>query len=151
MNGELLENEVEPASLIRAFRDDDEAGVVALWRSTGLTQPSNDPHRDIERKRAVQPELFLVAENDGKIVGSVMGGYDGHRGWINYLAVDPGVQRRGLGRALVHEVERLLSLHGCPKVNLQVRSENTAVLHFYERLGYLVEDRVSFGKRLVPG
>jgi ribosomal protein S18 acetylase RimI-like enzyme len=139
----------QPASSIRAFRDQDEAAVIALWRSTGLTQPSNDPHRDIERKRTVQHELFLVAEQHGKIVGSVMAGYDGHRGWINYLAVDPSVQRQGVGRALVNEVERLLARLGCPKLNLQVRRENPAVLQFYERLGFRVEDRVSFGKRLL--
>jgi ribosomal protein S18 acetylase RimI-like enzyme len=134
---------------LREFADADEDAVVELWRRCGLTRPWNDPHKDVARKRRVQRELFLVAERDGAIVGSVMGGYDGHRGWVNYLAVDPALRRAGLGRALMAEVEARLRALGCPKLNLQVRNENREALAFYERLGFSVDAAVSLGKRLV--
>jgi ribosomal protein S18 acetylase RimI-like enzyme len=134
---------------LREFADADEDAVVELWRRCGLTRPWNDPHEDVARKRRVQRELFLVGERDGRIVGSVMGGYDGHRGWVNYLAVDPALRRAGLGRALMAEVEARLRALGCPKLNLQVRNENTDALAFYERLGFSVDAVVSLGKRLV--
>jgi len=133
---------------IREFADADENDVVALWQRCGLVRPWNDPHKDIARKRAVQRELFLVAELDGAIVGSVMGGYEGHRGWVNYLAVDAAQRRSGLGRALMAEVESRLRAIGCPKVNLQVRNDNAAAIAFYERIGFLQDAAVSLGKRL---
>lgn len=133
---------------VREFADADEDRVVALWTHCGLVRPWNDPRKDIARKRGVQRELFLVAELDGAIVGSVMGGYDGHRGWVNYLAVDPAHRRSGLGRVLMAEVEARLRRLGCPKINLQVRSDNSVALGFYERLGYLRDAAVSLGKRL---
>jgi ribosomal protein S18 acetylase RimI-like enzyme len=133
---------------VREFADADEDRVVALWTHCGLVRPWNDPRKDIARKRGVQRELFLVAELDGAIVGSVMGGYDGHRGWVNYLAVDPAHRRSGLGRVLMAEVEARLRRLGCPKINLQVRSDNSVALGFYERLGYLQDAAVSLGKRL---
>jgi ribosomal protein S18 acetylase RimI-like enzyme len=136
---------------IRSYAESDEAAVIRLWEQCGLTRPWNDPHKDIARKLAVRRDLFLVAldPGSGEIVGSVMAGYDGHRGWINYLAVSPAYQRQGLGRALMTEAERLLERTGCPKVNLQVRSENPNVVAFYQRLGYEVEETVSMGKRLI--
>jgi len=133
---------------VREFADADEDRVVALWTHCGLVRPWNDPRKDIARKRGVQRELFLVAELDGAIVGSVMGGYDGHRGWVNYLAVDPAHRRSGLGRVLMAEVEARLRRLGCPKINLQVRTDNSVALGFYERLGYLRDAAVSLGKRL---
>ncbi|MCM3656328.1 GNAT family acetyltransferase [Agromyces mediolanus] len=147
---------------IRPFAVSDTEEVVALWRAAGLVKPWNDPYLDIERKLTVQPELFLVAEAAASgpgsagsgagstVVGSVMAGYDGHRGWVNYLAVADPERGTGLGRALMAEVERLLLERGCPKLNLQVRSANTAVIAFYERLGYRLDDAVSLGKRLIP-
>lgn len=135
---------------LRAFADADEDAVVALWERCGLTRPWNDPHRDIARKRTVQPELFLVAEDAGAIVGSAMFGYDGHRGWVNYLAVDEAYRGRGLGRALMAEGERLLTALGCPKLNLQVREGNDAALAFYGAIGYTDDRTVSYGKRLIP-
>ena len=123
--------------------------MVALWKRCGLVRPANNPHSEIRRKLAVQPELFLVGVLDGRVVASVMAGYDGHRGWLNYLAVDPAHQRRGLGTALVHEAERQLEASGCPKVNLQIRVSNRGVVEFYRRLGYSIDDVVSMGKRLV--
>ncbi|MFC9559139.1 GNAT family acetyltransferase [Agromyces sp. NPDC056965] len=135
---------------IRAFEVADTERVVALWRSTGLVVPWNDPYRDIERKLAVQPELFLVGESAGTVVATAMVGYDGHRGWVNYLAVDADRRGERLGALLMTEAERLLTERGCPKLNLQVRSTNEGVIEFYRRLGYQVDEAVSLGKRLIP-
>lgn len=134
---------------MRPFADADTGAVVALWERCGLTRPWNDPHRDIARKRTVQPELFLVVD-DGGVVASAMFGYDGHRGWVNYLAVDPGHRGRGLGRALMAEGERLLAALGCPQLNLQVRAENTEAMALYEHLGYRPIHTVDYAKRLIP-
>jgi ribosomal protein S18 acetylase RimI-like enzyme len=147
---------------IRPFRTEDTDAVVALWESCGLVRPWNDPRRDIARKLTVQPELFLVAEpgtgaddtgtddTGAGIVAAGMAGFDGHRGWVNYLAVLPELQGSGLGRALMAEFERLLTDLGCPKVNLQVRAGNEQVLGFYASLGYADDQTVSLGKRLIP-
>jgi ribosomal protein S18 acetylase RimI-like enzyme len=134
--------------LVRAFRESDEARVIELWTLVGLVRPWNDPKKDIARKLKVQRELFLVAELEGVIVGVVMAGYEGHRGWINYLAVDIGQRRRGIGTALMRDAERRLRLLGCPKINLQVRSDNMAVRAFYAALGFEQDAAVSLGKRL---
>ena len=133
---------------IRPFQIEDEPAVLNLWQQCGLVRPWNDPHKDIQRKLAVRPDLFLVGLVDGRLVASVMAGYEGHRGWLNYLAVAPAYQRQGLARALVDEAERLLRAAGCPKINLQVRTANYGVIEFYRRLGYGVDDVVSLGKRL---
>jgi len=141
---------------IRPFAVDDTEAIVALWRAAGLVKPWNDPYLDIERKLTVQPELFLVAVTGQAsgvgedLVGTAMVGYEGHRGWVNYLAVADPSRGTGLGRALMDEAERLLTERGCPKLNLQVRTSNTEVIAFYERLGYAVDDAVSLGKRLIP-
>jgi ribosomal protein S18 acetylase RimI-like enzyme len=134
---------------IRPFRIQDEAALIALWEAAGLTRPWNDPHRDIARKLAVQPELFLVAELDGELVGSVMAGYDGHRGWVNYLVVAVARRRRGYARALMTEAETQLRAAGCPKLNLQVREGNQDALEFYARIGYGQDHVFSLGKRLI--
>jgi ribosomal protein S18 acetylase RimI-like enzyme len=105
----------------------------------------------IRDKLSIQRDLFFVATLDDRLVGTIMGGYDGHRGWIYSLAVCPEVRRRGIGTALMRHVERELAVRGCPKVNLQVLSSNAATVSFYERLGYSVEERVSMGKLLGPG
>lgn len=133
---------------IRPYRDSDEKAVVGLWRACGLVRPQNDPRKDIARKQKVNPEWFLIAEHEDRIVGSVMVGYEGHRGWINYLAVAPNGQRHGWGRALMAEAERILYEVGCPKINLQVRTGNAAAVAFYSQLGFTVDDVVSMGKRL---
>jgi ribosomal protein S18 acetylase RimI-like enzyme len=133
---------------IRPFQPADEATVIALWQECGLVRPWNDPYKDIQRKLAVRPELFLVGVLEDRVVACVMAGYEGHRGWLNYLAVAPEHQRRGLARAMVTEAERLLRAAGCPKINLQVRTSNTGVIEFYRRLGYAVDEVVSLGKRL---
>lgn len=132
---------------IRPFERADTESVVALWEEAGLTRPWNDPHRDIERKLSVQPELFLVALDGDRLVGSVMAGYDGHRGWLYYLASrEPG---RGIGRALVAEAEERLVALGCPKVQLMVRRDNEAARGFYDALGYEPVDVWMAGRRLI--
>ena len=128
---------------------DDENAVIALWQECGLTRPHNDPRRDIRRKLLVQGELFLVGLREGRLVASVMAGYDGHRGWLNYLAVHPSCRRQGLGRKLVEEAEARLRTLGCAKINLQVRDDNTQALDFYRRIGFLSDPVVCLGKRLV--
>lgn len=135
---------------IRAFQKGDEADVVALWERCGLTRPWNDPRKDIARKLQVQPELFLVGLLQGDLVASVMAGYEGHRGWVNYLAVAPAHRRKGLGRRLMEEVEQRLLERGCPKLNMQVRSANGEAMAFYRRLGYVPDEAVALGKRLIP-
>jgi len=133
---------------IRAFQPGDEASVISLWQACGLTRPWNNPRKDIQRKLSVRPDLFLVGVTDGLVVASAMAGYDGHRGWIYYLAVSPEHQQRGLGRQIMAHAERLLAEMGCPKVNLLVRSSNAAAIEFYRRLGYARDEVVSLGKRL---
>ena len=135
---------------IRRYQPGDQEAVVSLWEQCTLTRSWNDPRKDIARKLTVQPEMFLVGELDGKLVASVMAGYDGHRGWVNYLAVSPACRGRGFGRALMDRAEELLLAMGCPKLNLQVRTTNTAVLAFYKSIGYAVDETVSMGKRLIP-
>ena len=110
--------------------------------------PWNDPRKDIYRKLNNQRDMFLVGSIGSKVVATVMAGYDGHRGWINYLAVDASNQKRGFGRRLMAEAEARLREKGCPKINLQVRNTNADVVEFYRAIGYSVDDVVSMGKRL---
>ncbi|MGI9478064.1 MAG: GNAT family acetyltransferase [Hyphomicrobiaceae bacterium] len=135
--------------VIRPFVEDDSADVIALWQRAGLTRPWNDPARDIARKMMVAPELFLVGCAEGTLVASAMGGYDGHRGWVNYLAVDETCRGLGYARRIMDHLEEMLRARGCPKLNLQVRAENGAAVAFYEAAGYAREDMVSMGKRLI--
>lgn len=134
---------------IRQFQETDTEAVVRLWERCGLTRPWNNPYTDIERKLTTQRELFLVGELGGSVIGSVMAGYDGHRGWVNYLAISPEHQRSEYGRQLMEYVENALRARGCPKLNLQVRTSNEAALGFYARLGYVHDQVVSLGKRLI--
>lgn len=134
---------------VRAFREEDRVAVVALWEQVFPDEPPwNDPGAVVRRKLGIQRELFLVGESGSRIVATVMGGYDGFRGWIYHLAVSSELRRRGFGRAMMHAVERELIALGCPKINLQVRATNHGVIAFYEALGYETEERVSMGKRL---
>jgi ribosomal protein S18 acetylase RimI-like enzyme len=135
---------------LRPYLESDEQAVVCLWETCELTRPWNNPQLDIARKLKVQRELFLVAEIDGRIVASVMAGFEGHRGWINYLAVHPDFQRRGIASQLMKAAQgRLLEL-GCPKINLQVRLSNERAVGFYKSLGYTQDEVISFGKRIIP-
>ncbi|MFD5225223.1 GNAT family acetyltransferase [Microbacterium sp. NPDC058342] len=134
---------------LRSFAPGDADAVVALWDEAGLTRPWNDPYADIERSRAVWPDLLLVAEDGGRIVGSVMAGYDGHRGWLYYLASAANRRGEGIGRLLVEEAERRLVALGCPKVQLMVRPGNEIVLAFYDRIGSERIDVAMSGRRLI--
>ncbi len=133
---------------IREYKEDDQDQVVDLWNRCGLAVSWNDPKKDITRKLMVGRDLFLVCVEKGKIIGSVMGGYEGHRGWINYLAVCPNHQRQGIGRQLMSIIEVKMKKRGCPKINLQVRGTNKSVIAFYKALGYGNDNVVSLGKRL---
>jgi ribosomal protein S18 acetylase RimI-like enzyme len=134
---------------VRPYDDADEAAVIALWgEALPDAAPHNDPATALRKKLAVGRDLLFVAAVGGAVVGAVMGGYDGHRGWVYSLAVKPGHRRAGAGTALVRRLEEALAGRGCLKVNLQVRASNAGVVAFYEKLGYAVEERVSMGKRL---
>jgi len=135
---------------IRSFTRADTSQVVTLWAECELVVAWNDPLKDIERKLSIQPELFLVGTLDDDIIASVMAGYDGHRGWINYLAVSPRHRGQHYARQILAEVESSLQVLGCPKINLQVRSGNRKVIEFYEHLGFGQDNVVSMGKRLIP-
>lgn len=134
---------------IRPFAPADEDAVVTLWEVSGLTRPWNDPRKDIARKLTVQPELFLVAADGDTVVGSVMAGYDGHRGWLYYLASAPHRRGEGIARALVEAAEDLLRAMGCPKVQLMVRPGNVEARGFYDALGFAPFETWSTGKRLI--
>jgi ribosomal protein S18 acetylase RimI-like enzyme len=146
---------VEPGRLgrmgviIRAFDVSDTEDVVSLWQETGLSRPWNNPYQDIRRKLTVQPELFLVAVDGSSVVGTVMAGYDGHRGWLYYLASAPARRGEGIGRRLVEAAEALLLEMGCPKVQLMVRTENVEVHDFYAALGFEPFETWNTGKRLI--
>jgi len=133
--------------IVRSFQPFDETAVIALWRECGMLRWS-DPRKDIARKLKVNPEWFLVGELDGRVIATCMVGYEGHRGWINLLAVAPAHQRAGHGKALMAEAERILREVGCAKINLQVRRDNLKVIAFYQRLGFAVDELVNLGKRL---
>ncbi|WP_045047536.1 GNAT family acetyltransferase [Rouxiella chamberiensis] len=134
---------------IRVFKQEDFEEVLTIWERCDLLRPWNDPELDIERKLNHDPELFLVAEVSGEVVGTVMGGYDGHRGSAYYLGVHPEYRGRGIANALMNRLEKKLIARGCPKINLMVRAENDAVISMYEKLDYEVVESISLGKRLI--
>ncbi len=138
----------ESSLFIRPFQTEDEAALIKLWQLCELTVPWNDPHKDIARKLKVQPELFLVGMLENHLISSVMGGYDGHRGWINYLAVHPDFQAQGFAQQIMDFLESALRKIGCPKINLQIRAGNDKVILIYQKLGFTDDRVVSMGKRL---
>ncbi len=133
---------------IRSYQKADQAAVIHLWHRCHLVVPQNDPQKDIDMKGQVQADLFFVGTIDRRIIATAMAGYDGHRGWIYYLAVDPNHQRQGIGRRMMERAEAALKKRGCPKINLQVRTSNQKVISFYESLGYSNDDVIGLGKRL---
>jgi ribosomal protein S18 acetylase RimI-like enzyme len=135
---------------IRVFVEADTDAVVDLWQLADLTHPNNDPFLDIKRKMNDSPWGFLIAMDGRTIIGSIMVGYDGHRGWISYLACHPNHRRRGVAKSLMNEAKNLLLERGCPKINLQVRSGNESAVKFYESIGYSDDNVISFGLRLIP-
>lgn len=134
---------------IRVFRQEDFEEVITLWERCDLLRPWNDPEMDIERKLQHDADLFLVAEVGGEIVGSLMGGYDGHRGSAYYLGVHPEFRGRGIANALLSRLEKKLIARGCPKIHIMVREENDLVIGMYEKLEYEQQDVVMLGKRLI--
>ena len=138
----------ESSLLIRPFKESDEEALVSLWNMCKLIVPWNNPYKDIVRKLKVQAELFLVGCLEEKSIASVMAGYDGHRGWVNYFAVHPDFQARGYGKQLMENVENGLRELGCPKINLQIREGNDNVFSYYQKLGFVEEKRINMGKRL---
>ena len=135
---------------IRVYRERDREQVLALWQECDLINPKNDPQKDLDRKKGFGEELFLVIEEREKIIGTVMGGYDGHRGIINYLGVHPSFRGQGLGKMLLQAVEQKLKDLGCPQVNLLVWSNNSEVLKFYKETQYSeANDIVLLRKRLI--
>ena len=138
----------ESSLLIRPLKEGDEEALVSLWNMCKLSVPWNNPYKDIVRKLKVQADLFLVGYLEDKLIASVMAGYDGHRGWINYFAVHPDFQARGYGKQLMDNVENGLRELGCPKINLQIREENDKVFSYYQKLGFVEEKRINMGKRL---
>jgi ribosomal protein S18 acetylase RimI-like enzyme len=136
---------------IRVYDETDENALLALWERCELFVPWNNPRQDIARKLTEGRDLFLVGLVERRLIASVMGGYDGHRGWLYYVAVDPEFRKQGYGRRILEAVEARLIAKGCPKINLQVRSHNRKVIAFYESLGYIESDLVSMGKRLEDG
>ncbi|MCF9045663.1 GNAT family acetyltransferase [Acinetobacter nectaris] len=135
--------------IIRPIENKDIDTVVELWETCNITRPWNHPETDIFRKMNQKDDLFLVAEKDSRVIASIMGGYDGHRGWIHYLAVQPEYQRLGIATALMQNIEKRLIAIGCPKVQLMVRPENTSVIQFYEELDFEELESVCLGKRLI--
>ena len=134
---------------IRPYEERDEAGVVAVWNACFVEARAwNQPREVIRRKLAVARDLFLVGTLGGRVVAAVIAGWDGHRGWLYHLGVAPDVRRRGIATRLVRAAEARLRACGCPKINLQILAANRDVVAFYERLGFIVEERVSMGKRL---
>lgn len=146
-------------TLVAEMTDADATAVVGLWHACGLTRPWNDPATDLANAVATATSTVLVARladggetgddgTRGQVAGTVMAGYDGHRGWLYYLAVDPAVQGRGIGRSLVVAAEAWLAAQGAGKVQLMVRTSNTSVLGFYDSLGYSDQECVVLGRRL---
>jgi len=134
--------------IIRPYIHSDENDVISLWTDCGLVVPWNDPAKDIQRKMDENPDLFFVGSIDGAIAGSCMAGYDGHRGWIYYLAITPALQRKGLARKLVQHAENVLSRLGCPKINLMVRNTNDQAIQFYHKIGFNSDPVSVLSKRI---
>lgn len=134
--------------IFRNYFHDDKMDVIDLWNRCGLIIQSNDPEKDIELKMKFQPELFFVATLDNRVIGSVMTGYDGHRGWLNYLCIHPDYRNSGYGRSLVEFAVQQLKKFNCPKVNLQVRNTNTKVIDFYKKLGFYEHEVIGMQLKL---
>jgi ribosomal protein S18 acetylase RimI-like enzyme len=135
--------------IIQPYKSEHESAVIELWRKCNLIRPQNDPKKDIERKLKVNPELFLVGVEGDKVIAAAMGGYEGHRGWVYYLGVEPEYRHKGVGRKMMEALEEKLIAKGCPKINLMVRNENLGAVKFYEKIGYKSDGVIELGKRLI--
>ena len=133
---------------IRNYNAKYEKDVITLWKCCNLLVPQNDPKLDIKEKMNFQPALFFIGLVNNKLVSSIMIGYDGHRGWINYLAVHPNYQRKGFGTTMMDfATNKLLSL-GCQKINVQVRKSNSSAMKFYNKIGFKDDEVIGLGKRI---
>ena len=135
---------------IRSFRQEEEVPLIKLWERCKLVVAWNDPSKDIRRKVQLDPRELLRVLHDNSLIASVMAAYEGHRGWINYLAVDPEYRRKGLGKTMMKAAETYLEQFECPKINLQIHAQNHQVIEFYKSIGFLQEDVINLGKRLIP-
>lgn len=136
-------------AVVRVYQDRDEQEVTSLWETVFPDDPPwNKPIDVINNKLAFQPDWFFICHIDNVLVGTVLAGYDGVRGWVQKVAVHPSYRRRGVASALMNTAENALRKVGCPKLNLQTRSSNTSAIEFYQEGGYGIEDRVSMSKRL---
>ena len=138
-----------PSLTIRPVAHEDTDAIINLWQLCGLTRPWNDPLKDIQRKLTYQPGLFIAGTIDNRVICTAMAGYDGHRGSVYYLAVHPEHQIQGIGQHMMKQVERSLTDLGCPKLNILIRTSNLSVQRFYEQQGYLRDEVISLGKRLI--
>jgi len=130
------------------YRDSYEEELIRLWERCSLIMPQNNPLADIRSKLDFQPNLIYIGILENKLIASVMVGYEGHRGWINYLAVEPEYQKKGIGRSMMTFTEKILKELGCPKINIQVRDTNKNAIDFYKKTGFSVDNVTSLGKRL---
>jgi len=133
---------------IRIYEKKDENEVIELWKICNLIVPKNDPNLEINSKVNFQPDLFFIGLLQKKLISTIMVGYEGHRGWINYLVVHPNYQRKGFGRQLMDYATKILSNMGCQKINIQVRESNRSVIQFYKKLGFTDDKVLSYGKRI---
>ncbi|MEM8917624.1 MAG: GNAT family acetyltransferase [Pseudomonadota bacterium] len=138
----------EPANTIRGANSEDRDAVIALWQSCGLTRPWNDPAADFQLAMAGETSTILILESEGRIVATIMVGFDGHRGWVYYLAVDPEHRRAGYGRLMMEAAENWLQGCHAPKIQLMVREDNEQAIGFYKALGYETQPVVTIGRRL---
>jgi ribosomal protein S18 acetylase RimI-like enzyme len=134
---------------IRVYEKKDEIEVIKLWKNCNMIVPRNDPKLEINSKVNYQPDLFFVGLYKKKLIATIMVGYEGHRGWINYLVVHPDYQRRGFGKQLMNHATKILSKMGCQKINIQIRKSNKPVIQFYKKLGFEDDKVISYGKRIV--
>ena len=134
--------------IVRSYRKKDEKQVIQLWKTSNLIIPKNNPLRDIDEKIRFQPDLFLVGLLDKKLIGTIMVGYEGHRGWINYLAIHQEFRGKGFGVKLMDYATEILTNMGCQKINVQIRKTNNSVIEFYKKLGFTDDEVISYGKRI---
>jgi ribosomal protein S18 acetylase RimI-like enzyme len=139
-----------PALAIADIADDDVATVIALWQACGLTRPWNDPAADIALARRRPNSTILIGRDGGTIVATAMVGYDGHRGWVYYVATDPDRRAKGFGHAIMNAAEDWLRAAGIPKLQLLVRPENAEVAAFYQSIGY-GEQKILFFTKWLDG
>ena len=138
---------------IRPIEEADTDAVIALWRDVfpeynDPARPQRDPRASIARKLAFGDGLFWLLEVDGRVLGTAMAGYDGHRGWIYSIGVAPAERRHGYGRSLLAHAENTLRALGCPKINIQVLAGNETALKFWHEVGYAADPVVGLGRRL---